>query len=204
MELDELKDLWKKNDAVFQPKAETELASMLKGSSKSIVNKLKRSVWFELSFTLLSGVVLLVYALTLPSGALKWTSVSILALFVAYCFYYVKKLMLLTSFNNAEDNLRVNLEKLVDNFSNYLKFYRRSYTILYPVYFLLALVFGAIERGFDEFLHTLREPRTIAYLVAVAGVFYFASTWLVKWMLQKLYGNHIDNLKKILVDLNSI
>lgn len=203
MELDELKDLWKKSDAVFQPKADTEIASMLRGSSKSIVDKLKRSVWLELIITLVSGIVLLVYALTLPSGALKWTSVSILAIFVAYSFYYVKKLMLLKSFNSSEGNLRVALENLTGSLSGYLKFYKRSYTLLYPVYFCLALLFGAIERGFEQFVTNLSEPKTIAYLISFAALFYFISTWLVSWILKKLYGNYLDKLKLLLNDLNS-
>jgi hypothetical protein len=203
MELDELKDIWKKNDADFRPKAENELALMLKGSSKSIIDKLKRSVWFELVFTLISGIILLVYALTLPSGALKWTSVSILAIFVGYSFYYIKKLTLLTNFGRAEENIRVNLENLVEDLTNYLKFYRRSYTILYPVYFCLALMFGAIERGFDEFANVMIKPKTIAYLVALGGIFYFCSTWLVNWYLMKLYGNHLEKLKGLLNELSS-
>jgi hypothetical protein len=203
MELDELKDLWKRSDAVFQPKADTELASMLRGSSKSIVGKLKRSVWIELGFTLVSGIVLLIYALTLPSGALKWTSVSILAIFVAYSFYYVKKLMLLKSFKPTEGNLRVALENLTENLSGYLKFYKRSYTLLYPMYFCLALLFGAIERGFERFVTILSEPKTIAYLLGFATLFYVGSTWLVSWVLKKLYGNYLEKLKVLLKDLNS-
>jgi hypothetical protein len=202
MELDELKDIWRKKDAEFRLRGEDELASMIKGSSKSIVDKLKRSVWFELIFTSVSGILLLVYAFTLPSGALKWTSVSILAIFVGYCFYYIKKLALLMKFGRVQDNLKVNLETLIDNLSSYLKFYKRSYTILYPVYFFLALIFGAIERGVDEFLHVLSQPRTIGYLIALASLFYFCSTWLVNWFLKKLYGNHLDRLKKVLNDLN--
>ncbi|HEY0655084.1 MAG TPA: hypothetical protein VGD65_18240 [Chryseosolibacter sp.] len=203
MELDELKDLWKKNDAVFQPKEESELASMLRGNSKSIVDKLKRSVWLELIFTTVSGIVLLIYALTLPSGALKWTSVSILAIFVAYSFYYVKKIMLLNSFDPNEGNLRVTLENLIVSLSSYLKFYKRSYTLLYPVYFCLALLFGAIERGFENFVTSLSAPKTILYLVGFAAIFYFGSTWLVNWILKKLYGNHLEKLKVLLKDLNS-
>jgi hypothetical protein len=203
MELDELKDLWKKSDAVFQPKEESELASMLRGNSKSIVDKLKRSVWLELIFTTVSGIALLIYALTLPSGALKWTSVSIIAIFVAYSFYYVKKIMLLNSFDANKGNLRATLENLVENLSSYLKFYKRSYTLLYPMYFCLALLFGAIERGFDRFVEALSEPKTIFYLVGFAGIFYVGSTWLVKFILKKLYGNHLEKLKLLLKDLNS-
>jgi hypothetical protein len=203
MELDELKDLWKKNDAGFRPKDEAELANMLRGNSKSIVDKLKRSVWFELIFTLIAGLVMLIYAFTLKSGTLKWTSVSLLILFVAYSFYYIKKLSLLNRFYQGQDNLKANLEKLIDSLTSYLRFYKRSYSTLYPVYFFLALLFVAIERGLSEFLHTLGQPKTIAYLTFMAVVFFFCSTWLVNWLLRKLYGNHLDKLKGVLKDLNS-
>jgi hypothetical protein len=203
MELDELKDLWKKNDADFRPKADAELASMLKGNSQSIVDKLIRSVWFELIFTLVSGVGLLTYALTLPSSASKWTLVSIVLAFVAYSFYYIKKLILLNRFSRVQDNLKTNLVNLIENLTSYLKFYRRSYTVLYPIYFCLALLFGAIERGLDDFLHTMTSLKTTAALVFIAAVFYFTSTWLVNWFLKKLYGNHLEKLKKLLNELNS-
>ena len=203
MELDELKDIWKKNEAGFQLKPEAEIATMLRGKSKSIVDKLKRSVWFELIFTLVAGLFLLVYAFTLESGSLKWISVSILFLFVVYSFYYIKKLTLLNRFVHGQDNLKANLENLIDNLTNYLRFYKRSYTMLYPVYFFLALIFVAIERGLDEFLHALQQPKTIVYLVLVAVLFFFCSTWLVNWLLKKLYGNHLEKLKSLVNDINS-
>lgn len=203
MELNELKDIWRKNEASFQPKGEAELASMLKGNSKSIVAKLKRNVWLELIFTLVSGIILLVYALTLPSGAGKWISVSILIVFVASPVYYTKKLMLLNQFNGTDDNLKANLEKLIQSLTDYLRFYKRSYAILYPIYFCLALVFVAIERGLDEFLNVLTRPQTITYLLLLAGVFFFCSTWLVNWLLKKLYGHHLEKLKNLLNELNN-
>jgi hypothetical protein len=111
--------------------------------------------------------------------------------------------MLLKSFNSSEGNLRVALENLIGSLSGYLKFYKRSYTLLYPVYFCLALLFGAIERGFERFIAILSEPKTIAYLLGFAIVFYVGSTWLVNWVLKKLYGNYLDKLKLVLKDLNS-
>lgn len=201
MELDELKSIWKHNNAHFQQKDEADIARMLKGSSQSIVGKLKRSVWFELIFTSVTGLVLLVYALMLPSGALKWTSVSILILSVVYSFYYIKKLTLLNRFGAASDNLKSTLENLVGNLSGYLKFYKRSYTILYPAYFGLGLAFGALETGADRFLSILRQPRTIFILLATAVIFFYASTWFANWYLKKLYGNHLEKLRGLLNDL---
>jgi hypothetical protein len=201
MELDELKDIWKKNDPDFKPKDEAEIATMLKGTSRSIVDKLKRSVWIELSFTLVAGIILMVYAFTIESGTLKWLSVSFIALFVGYTVYYIKKLILLNKFISGEENIKTNLEKLVENLTTYLRFYKRSYSILYPFYFVLALLFIGIERGLDEFLNSLAQPRTIALLLGLAALFFFCSTWLANWLLKKLYGNHLEKLKALLRDL---
>lgn len=200
-ELDELKSIWRQNDAAFQPKDEAEIARMLRGNSRSIVDKLKRNVWFELIITLITGIVLLSYALTLSSGALKWTSVSILGVFVVYTIYYIKKITILNRFNPATENLRETLERLIDNLSSYLKVYKSSYTILYPIYFGLGLLFGALERGMDKFIELLLQPRTLVYLTILAGIFFFCSTWLANWYLKKLYGNHLEKLKSLLNDL---
>ena len=202
MELEELKSIWKNNDPGFRLKDESEIALMLKGKSQSIVDKLKRSVWFELVFTFVAGVALLIHALTLQSGALKWTAVSILLLFVGYSFYYIKKLTLLRNYNPGAENMRASLERLIGNLSSYLRFYKRSYTILYPIYFLLGLLFAAIERGTDNFLNTMTNPRTIFYLCTIALIFFFCSTWLTNWYLRKLYGNHLDKLKNLLDDIH--
>jgi hypothetical protein len=200
-ELDELKSIWRHNDASFQPKDEAEIARMLTGNSRSIVDKLKRSVWFELIITLITGIVLLSYALTLSSGALKWTSISILAVFMVYTIYYIKKITMLNRFNPATENLRETLERLIDNLSSYLKVYKSSYTILYPIYFGLGLLFGALERGMDKFIELLVQPRTLVSLAILAGIFFFCCTWLANWYLKKLYGNHLEKLKGLLHDL---
>ena len=106
MELEDLKDIWKQHTAVFPRKNEAEIAAMLKGTSRSIVAKLKRSVWFELIFTLLTGIAIVVYALTLPDGAMKWMSISIPLIFIGYAVYYIKKLILLSRFNPLQGNIR--------------------------------------------------------------------------------------------------
>lgn len=202
MELDELRSLWKKQGDSFQPRNEMEIASMLNGKSRSIISKLKRSVWLELVFTLIAGIGLLAYALTLDSSTLKIISISILLVFVGYTIYYIKKLILLTRFNSSGNDIRTNLETLVHNLSSYLRYYKLSYTILYPVYFVLGVIFGGLERGGTErFFVVLQETRTIVILLVFCLLFYFSSTWLVNWLLKKLYGNHLEKLKRMLNDI---
>lgn len=200
MEIEDLKGIWIKQSQTFTPKDEVELATMLKGNSTSIVARLRRSVWFELIVTFVAGMGLLIYALTLPGGWLKWTSGSMVVLFCLYSFYYYKKLNLLNRFD-ANENLRANLTHLIESLNGYLKFYKRSYAILYPLYFFLALLFTAIEYGADGFLHRVSKPDVIASLVLFAAIFFACSTWLTKWYLTKLYGNHLKKLEAVLREL---
>ncbi len=202
MELEDLKNIWKQHKPGYLPKGEVEIASMLKGSSQSIINKLKRSVWFELIFTIVVSGFLLLYALTIPAGALKWTSISILVMCMAYTFYYIKKITLLNKFDQRSENIKDNLISLIDNLDGYLRFYKRSYTILYPVYFCLGLLFGGLERGTDVFIENLLRPKTLIYLSFVAILFFAISTWFTTWYLKSLYGKHLEKLKKLLDDIS--
>jgi len=201
MELDDLKSIWKKDKPGFEPKREEEISFMIKGRSNSIISKLKRSVWFELIFTIVCGVILGLYALTLQSGALMWTIISLIVLFVSYLFYYVKKIILLNQFNPSTENLKNSIQHLLDRLTTYLNFYKKSYAILYPVYFCLGLLFGALESGLDNFLNRLSQPKTILLLVVMAGVFFVCTIWITNWYLRKLYGNHLDKLKELLNEL---
>jgi len=202
MELEELKSIWKSSIPSFEPKDEAEIATMLTRNSVSIIDKLKRSVWFELIFTLIIGVAFLVYALTLPSGSVKWTSVSVLGIYLGYAFFYIQKIMFLNRFNPAAENIRGNLTVLIGTLSGYLTFYKRSYTVLYPVFFCLSLIFVGIERGTEQFIDHLLKPLTIFYLLCMAGVYYLLSTRFATWYLNKLYGNHLEKLKALLNDVH--
>jgi hypothetical protein len=200
MELEDLKSIWKRKQG-YEPKQEAEIASMLRGRSNSIISKLKRSVWFELIFTIACSIGLGIYALTLENGALVWTIISLLILFTSYLFYYVKKIILLNRFDPGSENLKENLQHLVERLTVYLNFYRRSYTILYPVFFVLGLLFGAREQGMDDFLYKISQPKTILLVIGLAIVFFFCSLWVTNWYLKKLYGNHLEKLKELLSEL---
>jgi hypothetical protein len=201
MELDDLKDIWKKSGPEFRAKGKAELALMLQGRSTSIVDKLKRNVWIELILTFTASLGALGYALMLPSGTLKWTSISFVLLFSLYCTYYIKKLLLLNRFNPADENLKNHIDRLIISLDSFLKFYKRSYNILYPSFFVLVLVFLAIERGATDFLDSLNRPYMIIYLLLSSAFYYFLSTAFTTWYLKKLYGNHLDKLKSLAHEL---
>jgi hypothetical protein len=202
MELEELKSIWKSSVPVFERKDEREIANMLRGKSAFIIDKLKRSVWFELIVTVLVGVGLLIYALTLPPGALKWTCVAILGSTLLYTCLYVKKLMVLNRFNPGNSGIRGNLIMITDTLSGYVTFYKRSITVLYPMFFCLSLLFAGIERGAEKFFENLTRPAVLIFTLVMAGVYYFLSTRFANWFVKKLFGNHLEKLKSLLNDIH--
>jgi hypothetical protein len=201
MELEDLKIIWKQRETEFRPKDESEIGLMLRGRSMSIIAKLKRSVWFELITVICLSVVLLIYAISLKAGALKWTAVSMLVSYVAATIYFVKKLSLLNRFQVVNENLRDTVRLLIVNMTGYLRFYKNSYAILYPVYFFLAILFGALERGPKKYMDFLLRPETIIHLLLVAVIFFLITNWFANWYIKKLYGNHLAKLQGLLDDL---
>lgn len=202
MELEELKSIWHSSEPSFQPKDADEIASMLSHKSVSIVDKLKRNVWIDLIVTVSTSAGLLAYAATLRPGTLKWASVSMLCTLLLYVFYYIKKISLLRRFDPFNSNVRSLVEGLIISLSGYLEFYRRSYTVLYPIFFVVVLMFVAIEHGTDHLIHTLQRPMTIIMLVLMAAFYNFLGTKVVKWYLDRLYGRHLEKLKNLLTDIH--
>lgn len=199
-ELDDLKSIWKQQPA-FVAKNEAEIAQMLKGRSNTLIHKLKRNVWFELVFTVLCILVLFVYSFYLKDGALKWTILSLLVLLVSYTIYYVKKLILLKQYDPSAENLRDNLMQLLKRLDLFMKFYKTSYAILFPVFFALGLLFGAIETGFDMFIHKFESPLYALSFFSLSIVFMVGVYTITNWYLKKLYGNHIEKLKSLLKEI---
>jgi hypothetical protein len=74
---------------------------------------------------------------------------------------------------------------------------------MYPVFFCLGLIFGALEHEANDSVDNLFRPITLLYLIIMAVVLYLGSTWLVNWYLRNLYGNHLEKLKSLLNDIQS-
>lgn len=197
-----MKSIWKSSEPSFQPKDPGEIAAMLSRNSLSIVDKLKRNVWIDMIITLITSVGLLIYAMTLPSGATKWTYVAILSTLLLYVFYYIKKIALLRRFDPVANDVRTHVEGLISTLSGYLEFYRRSYTVLYPVFFFVVLMLIGIDQGASSLFHSLQQPVNIISLVLLAVCYYYLSTKVVRWFLNRLYGRHLEKLKNLLTDIH--
>ncbi|MBL7843639.1 MAG: hypothetical protein KF846_18185 [Cyclobacteriaceae bacterium] len=199
-ELDDLKSIWKQQSG-FESKNEAEIIEMLSKRSNTLIYKLKRSVWFELIFTIACMFVLGTYSVTLKGGALMWTILSLLVLLLSFTLYYIKKIILLNQYDAGHENLKNNLNHLLMRLDAYMKFYKRSYSILYPLFFALGLLFGALESGFDRFIEKFEKPMYTISFIILSVVFMAGVYKITDWYLKKLYGNHIEKLRSLQQEL---
>lgn len=201
MELDDLKNIWKQEP--FPRKREEEIAAMLRGKSKSVIAKLRRNILFELYFTILTACLLLFFTFQVHNGALRWSLISFMILFAGYIIYYIKKVKLLGRFNITDSNVKRNLEELIHTLYGYIDFYRKSYQLVYPIYFVLILIFVGIDYGLDTLMTSLSDPRMILYMIFLLGILIATILWLTNWYLDKLYGHHLAKLKKLLEEIDT-
>jgi hypothetical protein len=109
--------------------------------------------------------------------------------------------VLLRKFDSSGEDMKTSLLNLHTKLTTYLSFYKKSYGILYPVYFFLGVLFGAIDSGLDNFLNRIKDPLTLAFLACLTGLFFIITIFFTNVYLKKLYGNHLAKLKELLDEL---
>src|SRR5690606_34833960 len=101
---------------------------------------------------------------------------------------YVKKINLLNRFEGSEGNIRTNLENLIRDLDTFLRFYYRSYTLLYPGYLILIIIVAIADRGMEQFIDSMADWRILGLLLFLVLLSIALSLWISKWFLGKLYG----------------
>jgi uncharacterized membrane protein len=203
MELEQWKDIWKKQEDSPTPS----LQEMLGKPSNSPIAKMKRNLVLELITVLLSFGAIVVYYLSAYKGKFQevgWLYLAMLILFVVY-FYF--KYRLLTRMECMACEVKSNLVKQVKTLEKFVRFYLIAGTALIPIVIIFFYVFswthfperyGAFEKPTDaaSLFNSLGMLAAVC-LISTIGMFY-----LNKWYIRKLYGNQIARLKTMLDQLD--
>jgi|DewCreStandDraft_4_1066084.scaffolds.fasta_scaffold24239_1 hypothetical protein len=200
-ELDKLKAIWQ-NATGYTGKEKEEIARMLQGESASIVSRLKRNVWFELLFTILTGLALIYIGITSNNNRLSLMIAMLMVVYLIYLLYYIRKLRLLNRFSMTEGNIKSNLQHLTGALRGYLNFYKLSYIILYPLFFVAGLWIAARDVGVDEFLKRFSDTAYLLRFLLLTALLMSGVYTFTNWYLKKLYGNHLKRLQGILKEFD--
>jgi hypothetical protein len=215
MELDSLKDIWKNLDEEdLQPAREVPILSMLQKRSQSTIARLKRNLNRELI------AVLIIYSLTIWYIVTYHKLYSELAVLLAliggaFLFYYYRKNKLLKQMQCVACEVRSNLKKQLVTLEKYVRFYFIAGTIITPLAYFAAgilILYNESTRSLQgipledsvgnmPIAATVSSHRFFILFVSIGAVLTVGSYFLNRWLINKMYGQHIQKLKELLFQM---
>jgi uncharacterized membrane protein len=209
MDLDQLKDIWKGQDPqVGEHEGKQEILALLKKKSQGPIAKMKRNLRWELIFVVVSYSALIIHYFTAFDHELQSVAWFLLAIAVLFLMYYYNKNKLLNNMQHVSGKVRLHLERQVNTLERLVRLYLIASSALVPA--CLAF-FGWI--GYKElpdlfatsiFFTTSGTPlwQVIGAWVAVAMVLTTIVYFAQRWLLGRLYGDHIRKLRQILTEMS--
>jgi hypothetical protein len=217
MELDSLKDIWKNLDEEdLQPGREVPVLSMLQKRSQGTIAKLKRNLNRELA------AVLIIYSLTIWyiiafQGLYPELAVLLALVGGAFLFYYYRKNKLLKQMQCVACEVKSNLKTQLSTLEKYVRFYFIAGTILTPLAYFAAGVItlfngpeiqpalgnGPLDGAQSSvsqmpIASNITNHRFFIFFVSMGVVVTVGSYFLNRWLINKMYGQHIQKLKELL------
>lgn len=194
MDLDNLKNVWKEQEAANVPDSEKDIISMLGKKSQRPIARMKRNLFWEL----IAVVILYVLAISffvMDQGGRYWENALLLFLIgIVFLIYYYYKNRLLKQMECVSCEVRSNLEMQVSTLEKFIKFYFRAGVAITPIAYYVSGFVVLYKSAIG-----LNAPANLLYVFVGTGVLItIASYYLNKWYVKKLYGQHVAKLKELL------
>lgn len=220
MELDSLKDIWKDLDETdLQPGNEVPITSMLHKRSQSTIARLKRNLNRELIAVLIIYSITIWYIITFQR---MYSELAVMLTIIggAFLFYYFRKSKLLNEMGCVACEVRSNLKLQLGTLEKYVRFYFIAGTILTPLAYFAAgmiILFNAYEGNshvvdvsIDAQTSVAQMPiaehisnhRFFVIFLSIGAVLTLGSYFMNRWLIGKLYGQHIQKLKDLLQQMD--
>jgi hypothetical protein len=204
MEFEQLKDMWKEQEASGP---QIEVQPLLGKKSNSPIAIMKRHLTVELILVIVLFGLVIAYYLIAFNGKFAVVSTIYTITGILFCFYYYKKYRLLNDMECMACQVKSNLSKQVSTLEKYVRVYLLAGTAVLPIFmiFFYWFEYTYIPKGRP---HIFLLPSETVGLAKSLGVF---TLWVVgasvvgyfvnRWYVQKLYGKHIDKLKQMLLQM---
>lgn len=202
MELDQLKNIWPRDNAA-PPKQDDYLLSLLNKRSNSPIAIMKRNLLMELIGVVILYSFAIVYYFLAFNGQMSEIAWFMLAVALVFVVYYYKKNKLLNNMQCVSCHVKSNLELQLGTLEKFVRFYLVAGNILMPAAMLTVGYIGIIL-----YPHRLQPLKNISYstsfiitYLTITAVLTVAAFFVNKWYVNRLYGRHIKKLKEILHEL---
>jgi len=196
MELDNLKDIWKKIEDRPLQEVKISRSVLHHQRSQSVVAVMKRNLFYELI------VVLLLYTIGISYYLFnQYEEIALLlgGLGICFLFYYYHKNQLLRKMLCVTCEVKTNLHLQLKALTKYMRFYALATSILIPLVFIAAFFILIDLQGYNSpFKNEVRFYLIFFFLgVALTIGSFFANRIYVR----RLYGSHIAKLTELVSEM---
>lgn len=201
MQLDELKILWNA-DSDPDPFDRNALREMLGARSRSAIGKIRRNIWAEIILLGLLAIAILIWfaVRSLPVHWAEW--VLFCLLFPTNGLLYWYKVKVFVQREDVAQNLANSLDTYIHKLDSYLQMYQVIMAFMVPILSTVGIFYGftiaRVEegKGFEDL-----PWQVYPILAAVTVVYIFVAMKFTAWYIQKLYGDHLTELKVVRAEL---
>ncbi|MEM9983852.1 MAG: hypothetical protein AAF804_02040 [Bacteroidota bacterium] len=201
MNFDELKTLWRAEQAQHSDHSAAEIRSMLFQRSHSALSFINRNIKIEGSLVALALFYSL-YAAWDQSSVARYFWMFMALFSTASLAFYIYKYRQLNEISLSASDLKSTLRHTADTMSGYMRFYFYATTILIPILAFSSMFYGYAIGAWQDG-RTLRDLAWTEYLILGGiGLIYMAFSYIAtKWYIDRLYGRHFRELKACLAEL---
>jgi hypothetical protein len=208
MDIDELKiHLKDKLSTDHAARSQADFAALLNNRTLSVIDKLKKSIWFEIYSCIIIFAAFLYFSFiaALNSVRIYFSVFSLLSLaFLVVLIYLLRKT---TQLSATSLPVKSNLQAIVTIIEEFTKRYFQFTMALIPICFVFAFYLGFTEKQpIPQLDHATRIFNTPLKMIVFAslymavlavGIYYFT-----KWYIRKLYGKYLIQLKACIAELS--
>lgn len=217
MELDSLKDIWKNLDEEdLRPAGDVPILVMLHKRSQGPIAKMKRNLNRELVAIITLYTLMIGYYIFAWHGRYWELSVLLFLIGAAFVFYYYHKTKLLNRMQCVTCEVKSNLKHQLVTLEKYVRFYFVAGTLITPMaYFASGVIIffktpGNTQLGFPDVSQYADAVSVTAQITnhrffltfAIIGVALTIGVYFLnRWYVNRLYGQHIQKLKELLLQM---
>ncbi|HTL09290.1 MAG TPA: hypothetical protein VL307_13565 [Chitinophagaceae bacterium] len=205
MELDDIKTLM--NGALEQEmelRSSASLQDMLGKQTQSVIQRIKRSIWFELSAFILFALGAVACWLLYHRLLVHLFCMATWVLCIAFSAYLLLLHRRINFYEQFPAPVKENIQQVIDIVTRFTKLYAAISLGMLPVIYCFGLLIGYVELSSNGLLQQFAWSEGmlyagIAFIVGWSVFIFFIS----KWYIRKLYGHYLLQLQQQLKDIEN-
>lgn len=217
MDLDQFKtELKTKLATDHMNRSDADIEQLLKKKTGSFIDKIKKSLWFEIiiGFLLNFGFVYAAFDASMHSMRIYFGVFSVLM--YLFLFFLIYLLVRTNKIKSADQTIKENLTSYIVLIDEFIKRYLQFTMALIPICLVFAGYLGytdghsdATKNVFNSGFNLGTKLNRNLFIVFISSFTVFMSLGIfgmyhfTKWYLKKLYGNYLNELKHCMTELQN-